>query len=74
MQRLSWRRIDTCFKGTSMPFFAHNLIQVTRVWINWEGRETCRHLASEFARLDRDPRVTSQLPPADLPPRLPQLA
>lgn len=27
-QELPWRRIDVCFKGTSMPFFAHNLIQV----------------------------------------------
>jgi hypothetical protein len=29
MQELPWRRIDVCFKGTRMPFFAHNLIQVS---------------------------------------------
>ena len=28
LRELPWRRIDVCFKGTSMPFFAHNLIQV----------------------------------------------
>ena len=29
LQRLPWRRIDADFSATSMPFFAHNLIQVT---------------------------------------------
>ena len=28
LQRLPWRRIDADFSATSMPFFAHNLIQV----------------------------------------------
>ena len=30
LRELPWRRIDVCFKGTSMPFFAHNLIQARR--------------------------------------------
>jgi len=28
LQQLPWRRIDADFSATSMPFFAHNLIQV----------------------------------------------
>jgi len=27
LQALPWRRVDVSFRGTSMPFFAHNLIQ-----------------------------------------------
>jgi hypothetical protein len=30
LQQLPWRRIDADFSATSMPFFAHNLIQVLR--------------------------------------------
>ena len=31
LQQLPWRRIDADFSATSMPFFAHNLIQVS--WV-----------------------------------------
>ena len=31
LQQLPWRRIDADFSATSMPFFAHNLIQVLSV-------------------------------------------
>ena len=27
LRELPWRRVDVCFRGTSMPYFAHNLIQ-----------------------------------------------
>jgi hypothetical protein len=29
VQELPWRRIDVSYKGTLMPFFAHNLIQAS---------------------------------------------
>ncbi len=34
LQKLPWRRIDADFSATSMPFFAHNLIQVIAVSLN----------------------------------------
>jgi hypothetical protein len=34
LRELPWRRIDVCFKGTTMPFFAHNLIQVCLKWLS----------------------------------------
>ncbi|KAK9842249.1 hypothetical protein WJX81_002631 [Elliptochloris bilobata] len=61
LQALPWRRVDVSFRGTSMPFFAHNLIQVTRKWLNWEGEAVAEHLAAELAALEADPRVRSAL-------------
>lgn len=42
---LPWRRIDVSFAGAGMPKTAHNLIQVTRRWLNREGMPVVRHLA-----------------------------
>ncbi|BDA45665.1 probable lipid droplet phospholipase 1 at N-terminal half [Coccomyxa sp. Obi] len=61
LQELPWRRIDVCFKGTSMPFFAHNLIQVTRKWLNWEGEAVAQHFAALFTEMETDPRVQRAL-------------
>lgn len=33
LQALPWRRVDVSFRGTSMPFFAHNLIQARLTWL-----------------------------------------
>ena len=39
LQKLPWRRIDADFSATSMPFFAHNLIQVTALSVEPESPE-----------------------------------
>ena len=38
LQQLPWRRIDADFSATSMPFFAHNLIQV--LWVEPDKLES----------------------------------
>lgn len=53
LQELPWCRIDCSFKGTLFPFFAHNLIQVTREWINWEGEELTKAIADHFFDLEK---------------------
>lgn len=57
LQTLPWRRIDVSFEGTSMPFFAHNHIQVTRKWLNWYGNAVCQHLAQQLADMEKDATV-----------------
>ena len=52
LQTLPWCRIDTSFKSTLFPYFAHNLIQVTREWLNWEGEGVTQHLAQHFEALE----------------------
>lgn len=52
LQRLAWCRIDTSFKGSKFPYFAHNHIQVTREWLNWEGEAVVLHLVQKFADLE----------------------
>ena len=54
LQTLPWRRIDVSFQQSSMPFFAHNHIQVTRKWLNWEGASVCEHLAKQLATMEKD--------------------
>ena len=54
LQSLPWRRIDVSFQHSSMPFFAHNHIQVTRKWLNWEGAPVCQHLAQQLADMEKD--------------------
>ncbi len=54
LQTLPWRRIDVSFQHSSMPFFAHNHIQVTRKWLNWEGAPVCQHLAQQLADMEND--------------------
>ena len=54
LQTLPWRRIDVSFQHSSMPFFAHNHIQVTRKWLNWEGASVCQHLAQQLADMEKD--------------------
>ncbi|KAL0029171.1 hypothetical protein WJX79_000097 [Trebouxia sp. C0005] len=46
--------IDVSFQHSSMPFFAHNHIQVTRKWLNWEGAPVCQHLAQQLADMEKD--------------------
>lgn len=54
LQTLPWRRIDVSFQHSRMPFFAHNHIQVTRKWLNWEGAAVCEHLAKQLADMEKD--------------------
>lgn len=63
LQRLPWCRVDTSFKGTAFPYFAHNLIQVTREWLNWEGESVVQHLAQHFSDLE-DAAPRSALSPS----------
>ncbi len=44
--------MDCSFKGTTFPYFAHNLIQVTREWLNWEGEAVVQRLAEHFTALE----------------------
>jgi hypothetical protein len=43
LQMLPWRRIDVSFAGCYVRI-AHNNIQITRQWINFEGRGVVEHL------------------------------
>ena len=52
LQALPWRRVDVCFRGTRTPFLAHNLLQVTRGWLNREGEAAAAHVASTLVELD----------------------
>ena len=54
LQSLPWRRIDVSFQHSKLPFFAHNHIQVTRKWLNWEGAVVCQHLAQQFAVMEKN--------------------
>lgn len=54
LQSLPWRRIDVSFQHSKLPFFAHNNIQVTRKWLNWEGAVVCQHLAQQFAVMEQN--------------------
>ncbi|KAG2488152.1 hypothetical protein HYH03_013295 [Edaphochlamys debaryana] len=51
LQRLPWRRIDVSFRGALFGF-AHNNIQVTRRWMNFEGMAVAGHLAEQVAELE----------------------
>ncbi|KAF6261528.1 putative serine esterase-domain-containing protein [Scenedesmus sp. NREL 46B-D3] len=47
LQELPWRRIDVSFQGARFGF-AHNNIQVTRRWLNFEGVAVPCHLAQQL--------------------------
>lgn len=51
-QELPWRRIDVSFQGTRFGF-AHNNIQVTRRWWNFEGEQVPQHLAQQIQRMEQ---------------------
>ena len=53
LQTMPWCRMDCSFKGTTFPYFAHNLIQVTREWLNWEGEAVVHKLAEHFTSLEK---------------------
>ncbi|GIL80454.1 hypothetical protein Vretifemale_9661, partial [Volvox reticuliferus] len=53
LQRLPWRRIDVSFQGARFGF-AHNNIQVTRRWLNFEGITVAHHLARQVAALEAE--------------------
>lgn len=61
LQSLPWRRVDVSFQHSKMPFFAHNHIQVTRKWLNWEGAVVCQHLAQQFAVMEQNSYIQSLL-------------
>ncbi|GLC52657.1 hypothetical protein PLESTB_000654200 [Pleodorina starrii] len=63
LQRLPWRRIDVSFQGAVFGL-AHNNIQVTRRWLNFEGLAVAGHVArqvvaleEEWARMERQQRA-----------------
>jgi hypothetical protein len=60
LSSLPWRRVDVSFTGCRMPYTAHNLIQVTRRWVNFEGVGVPRHLAHQLAALDALDRVSGR--------------
>eukprot|EP00879_Flechtneria_rotunda_P012727 GHRR01013291.1.p1 GENE.GHRR01013291.1~~GHRR01013291.1.p1 ORF type:complete len:777 (+),score=287.73 GHRR01013291.1:426-2756(+) len=51
LQELPWRRVDVSFQGAKFGF-AHNNIQVTRRWWNFEGEAVPRHLAQQLQLMD----------------------
>ncbi|GLI70839.1 hypothetical protein VaNZ11_015852, partial [Volvox africanus] len=53
LQRLPWRRIDVSFQGARLGF-AHNNIQVTRRWLNFEGITVAHHLARQVVALEAE--------------------
>ncbi len=61
LQRLPWRRIDVCFKGTLLPFLSHQHIQVQRMWLNWAGVAVAKHVATQIAAMEE--KLASSLPP-----------
>ena len=54
LQSLPWQRVDVSFQHAKMSFFAHNNIQVTRRWMNWEGAAVCEHLPKQLAIMEKD--------------------
>ena len=50
---LGWRRVDVCFRGTWLPFTAHNQIQVTRPF-NVGGLDHVERMAREMVEVDRE--------------------
>ena len=65
---MPWRRIDVSFRGARFGF-AHNNIQVTRRWWNFEGEQVPRHLAQQIQLMEQclnmDRRRGSDLVSAD---------
>ena len=53
LSSLGWRRVDACFKGTRLPL-AHNLIQSTRWWLNWEGYDHVDWFVRELVAVDAE--------------------
>ncbi|KAG2423781.1 hypothetical protein HXX76_015057 [Chlamydomonas incerta] len=52
LQRLPWRRIDVSFGGAKWGL-AHNNIQVTRRWMNFEGMAVAAHVAEQVVALEQ---------------------
>ena len=70
LQSLPWRRVDVSFQHSSLPFFAHNHIQVTRKWLNWEGAAVCEHLARQLADMEKDPCIQRLIESQKTKPRI----
>jgi hypothetical protein len=51
LQELPWRRIDVSFQGARFGL-AHNNLQVTRRWWNFEGAAVPAHLAEQLRVMD----------------------
>jgi len=64
LQQLPWRRVDVCFSGSPLALLAHNHIQVTRRWLNFEGRDVAAHLADTLVALEE---AAEQLAAHDAP-------
>eukprot|EP00892_Ulva_mutabilis_P005269 jgi/Ulvmu1/3113/UM015_0153.1 len=52
LRALGWARVDCAWRDARLGAFAHNHIQVTRGWLNFEGRSVCDHLAKRFLELE----------------------
>lgn len=52
LQSLNWRRVDVCFRGSTIPFLGHQHMQVQRKWLNWDGMETVKTLVMEIEMME----------------------
>lgn len=52
LKELSWRRIDVCFGGGVLPLLAHQNLQVQREWLNFDGKETMKHLVAQLQAME----------------------
>lgn len=43
--------MDMCFQGCTWGM-AHNNIQVTRKWLNFQGKSALQHMARQFVELE----------------------
>jgi len=52
LNSMPWRRVHVDFKETVVPLLAHNHIQVTRRWLNWEGEEFVKEVVKHILELE----------------------
>ncbi|KAG2256738.1 hypothetical protein Bca52824_076032 [Brassica carinata] len=48
LTKMSWERVDVCFRGTVQRFLAHNTIQVKTKMINSAGADVIQHMIDNF--------------------------
>ena len=53
LNSMPWRRVHVDFKETVVPLLAHNHIQVTRRWLNWEGEEFVKEVVKHILELEQ---------------------
>lgn len=48
LRSLPWARVDCAWRDAQVSMFAHNNIQVTRGWLNWDVRP---HYSIQYVRI-----------------------